>query len=72
MTITPITPDGGALSAGEQSLVQCLQDLLAALELHGDALAPFAQRNAIHAAAALWQVSNGLGLQPEHRYDLGL
>jgi hypothetical protein len=59
------------LTAGEQELVEVYERLLAALREHGDDLPPFAQRNAVKATAALWQVVNGLGLQPGHVYDIG-
>jgi hypothetical protein len=42
------------------------------LREHGDDLPPFAHRNAIKATAALWQVANGLGLQPGQLYDVGV
>jgi hypothetical protein len=59
------------LTPGEQELVEVYERLLAALREHGDDLPPFAQRNAVKATAALWQVVNGLGLQPGHVYDVG-
>jgi hypothetical protein len=59
------------LTAGEQALVEAYERLLATLREHGDDLPPFAQRNAVKATAALWQVVNGLGLQPGHVYDIG-
>jgi hypothetical protein len=59
------------LTAGEQELVEVYERLVAALRDHGDDLPPFAQRNAVKATAALWQVVNGLGLQPGHVYDVG-
>lgn len=59
------------LTAGEQAIVDAYEQLLRALREHGDELAPFAERNAVKATAALWQVVNGLGLQPGHIYDVG-
>jgi hypothetical protein len=59
------------LTAGEQELVEVYERLLVTLREHGDDLPPFAQRNAVKATAALWQVVNGLGLQPGHVYDIG-
>jgi hypothetical protein len=32
---------------------------------------PFATRNGLKALAALWQVMNGLDMDPGHVYDLG-
>ncbi len=62
----------GAPSEGEQAIVDAYELLLGALRDHGDELPPFAARNAVKAAAALWQVANGLGLDPGHPYELGL
>jgi hypothetical protein len=60
------------LSEGERALVECYERLVGALREHGDELPPFAQRNAIKATAALWQVMNGLGRQPGQLYDIGV
>lgn len=60
------------LSEGETLILDCYETLVRALKDHGDDLPPFAQRNAIKATAALWQVANGLGRQPSHLYDLGV
>jgi hypothetical protein len=38
---------------------------------HRDDLAPFAERNALKALAALWQVANGLDQDPGQLYELG-
>jgi hypothetical protein len=59
------------LSEGERELVDCYHALQHTLRTHGDELPPFAQRNAIKALAALWQVANGAGQQPGQIYDLG-
>ena len=60
------------LTAGEQAIVEAYEQLVHALREHGDELPPFAERNAIKATAALWQVVNGLGMQPGHTYDVGV
>jgi hypothetical protein len=60
------------LSAGERELVACYEGLVRTLREAGDDLPPFAQRNAIKATAALWQVMNGLGRQPGQLYDIGV
>jgi hypothetical protein len=59
------------LTRGEAQIVECYELLLAALRESGDDLPPFAERNAIKALAALWQVMNGLGRQPGQVYDVG-
>ena len=58
-------------SEGEQALLETYDRLHAILAEHGDELPPFAQRNAIKALAALWQVANGLGRDPGQLYDVG-
>jgi hypothetical protein len=60
------------LTAAERELVACYERLVATLRVHGDELPPFAQRNAIKATAALWQVANGLGRRPGQLYDIGV
>ncbi|HEX2050033.1 MAG TPA: hypothetical protein VHJ34_05280 [Actinomycetota bacterium] len=66
-------PVGGAadLSDADAAILGCYDDLKAVLERHGDDLPPFAQRNALKALAALWQVANGFDRDPGQIYDLG-
>ena len=59
------------IGPGEQALLETYDRLRAILAEHGEELPPFAQRNAIKALAALWQVANGLGREPGQLYDLG-
>jgi hypothetical protein len=59
------------LNEGERALVDCYQSLVAVLEKHRDQLPPFAERNAIKALGALWQVANGLDQDPGQIYELG-
>jgi hypothetical protein len=59
------------LTAGEQELVECYETLKGVLLRHRGELPPFAERNAVKALAALWQVANGAGLQPGHIYETG-
>lgn len=61
---------GVELSAAERSLVECYQSLVRTLRDTQD-LAPFERRNALKAVAALWQVVNGLDLDPGNLYDIG-
>jgi hypothetical protein len=60
------------LSAGQRALVECYGSLLNVLAEHRAELAPFEERNALKATAALWQVMNGLDLDPGHLYDVGV
>ena len=62
---------GDDLNPGQAQLVECYERLTAALRDHGDAMAPFERRNALKALAALWQVMNGLDMDPGQLYDLG-
>jgi hypothetical protein len=62
---------GGALTDGERKLVDAYRVLSNVLMGHRDELPPFAERNAVKALAALWQVMNGLDMDPGQVYDLG-
>jgi hypothetical protein len=61
---------GVELTQDERTLVECYRTLVAVLEREKD-LPPFARRNALKAVAALWQVVNGLDLDPGQLYDIG-
>jgi hypothetical protein len=61
---------GVELSDAERSLVECYQGLVRVLK-DGKDLAPFKRRNALKAVAALWQVVNGLDLDPGNLYEIG-
>jgi hypothetical protein len=61
---------GVELSAAERSLVECYQTLVSVLKANTE-LAPFERRNALKAVAALWQVANGLDLDPGNIYEIG-
>ncbi len=62
---------GAELNEAERKLVDCYRVLSNVLMGHRDELAPFEERGAIKALAALWQVMNGLDLDPGQVYDLG-
>ena len=59
------------LNEGEKALMDCYRSLVGVLEKHRDHLPPFAERNAIKALGALWQVANGLDQDPGQVYELG-
>ena len=61
---------GVELSESERSLVECYQRLVRILK-DGKDLAPFERRNTLKAVAALWQVVNGLDLDPGQLYEIG-
>jgi len=62
---------GAELTEPEAKLVDCYRSLASTLQMHGEDLPPFARRNALKALAALWQVMNGLDMDPGQIYDLG-
>ena len=61
---------GVELTDSERTLVECYQGLVRVLK-DGKDLAPFERRNALKAVAALWQVVNGLDLDPGNIYEIG-
>ena len=62
---------GDDLNAGQAELVECYRRLVGAIREHGPSMAPYEHRNALKAAAALWQVMNGLDMDPGQLYDIG-
>ena len=58
------------LNEGQQALVGAYENLAHVLDRHRADLAPFEERNAVKALAALWQVMNGLDLDPGQIYHL--
>jgi hypothetical protein len=65
------TSAGSELNEAEQALVNSYRGLEKVLRDQRDQLAPFAERNATKALAALWQVMNGLDQDPGQVYELG-
>lgn len=63
---------GTELTPAEANLVECYERLASTLREHGDELPPFARSNAKKALAALWQVANGLDMEPGQLYDVGV
>jgi hypothetical protein len=62
---------GTELNDAQRKLVDAYRLLSNVLMGHREDLAPFEERNATKALAALWQVMNGLDLDPGQVYDLG-
>jgi hypothetical protein len=62
---------GEDLNPAQEKLVEVYRQLSNVLMGHRDELAPFEERNAVKALAALWQVMNGLDLDPGQVYELG-
>jgi hypothetical protein len=62
---------GVELTAAEEELVHTYRHLHRALEMYGDEMAPYQRRNGLKALAALWQVMNGLDMDPRQLYDVG-
>ena len=61
---------GVELNDAERTLVESYQSLVRVLKENKE-LAPFERRNTLKAVAALWQVVNGLDLDPGNLYDIG-
>jgi molybdenum-dependent DNA-binding transcriptional regulator ModE len=61
---------GAELTESEEALVECYRTLVRVIKESQD-LAPFERRNALKAVAALWQVANGLDMDPGQLYDIG-
>lgn len=59
------------LNDAQRKLADTYEELKAILQEHRGDLAPYEERNALKALAALWQVANGLDLDPGQLYDLG-
>jgi hypothetical protein len=62
---------GVQLNEGERRLVECYRSLAQTLAGNADDLAPYQQRNSLKALAALWQVMNGLDMEPGQIYHVG-
>ncbi|MEA2435200.1 MAG: hypothetical protein QOG54_2657 [Actinomycetota bacterium] len=62
---------GDELSPAQAELVGCYDKLASLLGDRSGELAPFEQRNALKALAALWQVANGLDMDRGQIYHLG-
>ena len=62
---------GVELTEAECKLVDCYRELSRVVEMFGDELAPFERRNALKAMASLWQVMNGLDMDPGQLYEVG-
>ena len=62
---------GQDLNPAQEELMTCYDSLAKVLSDQSDELAPFEQRNALKALAALWQVANGLDMDRGQTYHLG-
>jgi hypothetical protein len=62
---------GDDLNPAQEKLVEAYRLLSNVLMGHREQLAPYEERNAVKALSALWQVMNGLDLDPGQVYDLG-
>lgn len=62
---------GVELNEAETELVECYEKLARVLANEAAELAPFEHRNALKALGALWQVANGLDMDPGQVYHLG-
>jgi hypothetical protein len=62
---------GVQLNDAEIKLVDSYHTLASVLSEQRDQLAPFEERNALKALAALWQIMNNLDMEPGQLYPLG-
>jgi hypothetical protein len=62
---------GVELNDAEARLADCYHSLASVLSEHRDELAPYQERNALKALAALWQIMNDMDIEPGHIYHLG-
>ena len=62
---------GTELGGAQQELMGCYNDLVRILKERGPELAPYEERNALKAVAALWQIANGLDMDPGQLYEIG-
>jgi hypothetical protein len=60
------------LNPAQQALVECYETIARVVGEERNELAPFEERNALKALAALWQVVNGLDRDPGNVYHLGV
>jgi hypothetical protein len=62
---------GVELTEAEEKLVACYHSLALILTEHREELAPYQERNALKALAALWQIMNNLDMEPGQLYNVG-
>jgi hypothetical protein len=62
---------GDELNDAQAELVKAYRTIEDVLRNRAEELAPYEARNATKALAALWQVMNGLDMDPGQLYDLG-
>jgi hypothetical protein len=62
---------GTDLAPAQAELMGCYNELARILKERRAELAPYEERNALKALAALWQVANGLDMDPGQVYELG-
>lgn len=62
---------GVDLNPAQKELMECYDRLASILGERRDGLAPFEERNALKALAALWQIANGLDMDRGQTYHLG-
>jgi hypothetical protein len=62
---------GTELAPAQAELMECYGKLAEVLATRRDELAPFEERNALKALSCLWQVANGLDMDPGQLYHLG-
>lgn len=60
------------MSGAEEEMVVVYESLRRLAEEHLGELAPYQQRNVLKALSCLWQVMNGLDMEPGRLHHVGL
>jgi hypothetical protein len=63
---------GVDITGPEEDLVAIYQSMHRLVSERRGELAPYQERNALKALSCLWQIVNGLDMEPEHLYHLGV
>jgi hypothetical protein len=63
---------GRELGDYEEKLAKVYDNLLAIVRDHEGEMQPFERCNARKALGALWQIANGMDLDPGQLYDIGV
>ena len=63
---------GVEITGPEEELVEIYRSMHRLVSERRRELAPYQERNALKALSCLWQVVNGLDMEPEQLYHIGI
>jgi hypothetical protein len=63
---------GVAITGPEEELVAIYHSMHRLVSERRRELAPYQERNALKALSCLWQIVNGLDMEPEQLYHIGI